>query len=102
MDNNTHENQPMYSEQSGLPAHPQPQPLPQPAQAPSPQVAYLPSLEGVDVYFAAARTPTGPQMYTLDTTLKQWRLPQQKELEHLLISLGIPAQAIAALRSMPL
>lgn len=81
--------------------HPVPQPTPTAQTASQPvQVQYVPAIQGVSIYYAIGTTPQGPQMYSYDVNLDQWRTSQPHEMEQVMISLGIPANVINAMKNL--
>ena len=86
--------------QADIQAQPVPQPVPTPEVNPVPtQLNYVPAIEGVQFYFSIGQNQGRPQLYSYDTTLKQWRISQDKEVENVMISLGVPANVLNAMKN---
>lgn len=76
-------------------------PTPEVVQAPQPeQLQYVPAIQGVQFYFSLGQSANGIQMYSFDINLKQWRIAQEKEVESIMTSLGVPANVLAAMKNL--
>lgn len=81
-------------------AQPVPQPQPQPQAVPEPpQLNFVPAIQGVNFYYAIGSTQGGPQLYSYDVNLKQWRIAQDNEMERVMASLGVPPNVLAAMKN---
>lgn len=79
---------------------PQPQPLPQAQAIPqAPQLTVVPALQGISNYFAMGSNHGAPMLYSYDVALGQWRIAQQAEIERVMVSLGVPANVLQAMKS---
>ena len=87
-------------EQTEMQAVPVPQPVPAPSAVPQvPQLTHVPAIQGINMYFAMGPGSGGPQLYSFDANLKQWRIAQSNEMEQMMLSLGIPANVINAMKN---
>lgn len=89
--------------QQEIQPQPMPQPVPTPEVAPQPaQLNYVPAIQGVQYYFSIGQNQGRPQLYSYDVTLQQWRIAQDKEVENVMISLGVPANVLNAMKNFRL